>query len=187
MDAAELPLLDEIFNMLASGRHISTDAGEHYQALQKHHELFTALFQALGFRMVYDSRGFYYFEASENPSPQAQKMAIFVFILIEALADEAESIERSLFQQDWVIDELPHLRRERYRGFLKQLGVEPTVEDLSKIVIALDRFGFVARLDDRRFTFLTPAYRLLDICQEVAAAADREAESAAASSAEDGE
>ncbi len=172
-----LPQLDQIFLRLARGGHITADNSELYQPLREHERSFTDLFAHLGFRLVADSRGFYYFEGQlEQPlTPQVRKLAVFVFILVEALAEEADNVESAFFEREWQLAHLPHLQRERYLGYLKQLDVELTQDGLAGIVVALERFGFARRLDGERFRFLPPAYRFLDHCLKVAEAADAQA------------
>ncbi|RFA27299.1 hypothetical protein CAI21_14755 [Alkalilimnicola ehrlichii] len=170
-----LPHLEQIFPRLARGGHITADSGNLYQALREHERAFVDLFRHLGFRLVSDSRGFYYFEGqTDQPlTPQVRKLAVFTFIIVEALAEEVDNVESEFFERSWVLDQLPHLQRERYIGYLKQLDIELTREGLASIVNSLERFGFVRKLEGERFQYLAPAYRFLDHCLKVAEAADQ--------------
>ena len=174
-----LPQLDQIFLRLARGGHITADSNELFQPLREHERKFTDLFAHLGFRLIADSRGFYYFEGQTEQSltPQIRKMAVFIFIIVEALAEEVDNVEDAFFEREWQLTSLPHLQRERYLGYLKQLDVELADEGLVNIVVSLERFGFARRLEGERFKFLAPAYRFLDYCLKVAEAADAETQS----------
>lgn len=169
-----LPRLDQIFRRLARGGHITAENSEWYGPLREYERRFTELFEQLGFRLIADSRGFYYFEGQidQTLSPQVRKLAVFVYILVETLGEEAESVEDAFFEREWQLENLPHLQRDRYLGYLKQLEVELNEDGLANIVAALERYGFARRLDGGRFRFLAPAYRFLDHCLQVAESVD---------------
>jgi hypothetical protein len=100
-----LPHLGEIFDVLRRGRHF-------------HH---------LGFRLVVHQRDFFYFRGKDSLSPQASRMAVFVFILIESLADQGEPVVDTLMTRTFTIADLPHLKGARYRAYLQEAG--PSDED----------------------------------------------------------
>lgn len=169
-----LPHLAEIFAELGRGRHLCSEDGNLYQELQEHEADFEELFAQLGYRLVADERGFYYFHATEsqNVSPQTRRSAIFFLVLVEALwaeAGGADLLEDLVMERSWSIGELPHLQRQRYIEIMAQLEREPDEETLREEVKRLARFGFAAWSDEDRFRFRTPALRFLDIACEVAA------------------
>lgn len=168
-----LPYLAEIFAALVRGQHLCAEDGNLYQELQEHEADFEELFERLGYRLVIDQRGFYYFHAQEgqNVSPQTRRLAVFFLVLVEALwAEEGggELLEDLVMDRTWTLGELPHLQRQRYVEIMSQLEKEPDEEMLREEVKRLVRFGFAAWSSEERFRFRTPALRFLDIAREVA-------------------
>lgn len=163
-----LPHLGEIFDALRRGRHLCPEDGKLFWALRDHLEEFQDLFQNLGFHLVVHSRDFFYFRGKDSLSPQGSRMAVFNFILIEALADGGEPVVDTLMTKTFTIGELPHLKSARYRAYLKEIDATGE-DDLRRIVQNLDRLGFVQKLTDETFRFRAPAYRFFDACTQILA------------------
>ncbi|OKY76482.1 MAG: hypothetical protein BM485_04425 [Desulfobulbaceae bacterium DB1] len=161
-----LPHLNEIFDNLRRGRHLCAEDGGIYLSLRENLDAFQDLFKHLGFRLEVHPRDFFYFRGKDSLSPQASRMALFVFILIESLADHGNPIVDTLMTQTFSIPDLPHLKAARFRTYLKESGVVDG-DGLLGIVRQLDRFGFCQRLSDNTFRFRAPAYRFFDLCLEV--------------------
>jgi hypothetical protein len=158
--------LDDIFEALAKGRHISSQDGELFSILTEHGEHCRRHFAAIGFELVNDSRGFFYFNGARKGAAQGvEKFALFTFIMVDWLSDNDSSIEEGLFGTSRVVSELPHLTTDRYRGYLKQAGIE-NQEHLLQVLRRMDQCGFV-RIDDDRITFLAPIRRIFDACLSV--------------------
>jgi len=163
-----LPRLKEVFEALRRGRHLCAEDGDLYWALRDHQAAFRDLFAHLGFRLEVHPREFFYFAGEGSLSEAAARMALFVFILIEALADQGAAVEESLMTRSFSLPELPHTAGERYRAYLVEAGVEGE-EGLEGIVRNLERFGFVRRAGREQFRFRAPAYRFFDLCHQVLA------------------
>jgi hypothetical protein len=163
-----LPRLKEVFEALRRGRHLCPEDGDLYWALRDHHEAFRDLFAHLGFRLEAHPRDFFYFAGEGGLSDASSRMALFAFILIEALADQGAAVEESLMTRTFSLPELPHRKGERYRAYLKEAGVEGE-EGLDGILRNLERFGFAHRTGKTSFRFRPPAYRFLDLCHQVLA------------------
>jgi hypothetical protein len=162
----ELPGLQEIFEALRQGRHICQTDGAIYYNLKENHKAFTALFAQLGFELKKHRRDFYYFHSSNSMSGQSEKMAVFMFILIEHIADKGYNIESTLMNQQFAYNQLPHLKNARYKSIMSQLDVLDE-DGLISIVTSMDRTGFAERINDSSFAFKSPIYRFLDICQDI--------------------
>ena len=162
----ELPLADEIFDALRRGRHLCAADGKLYWALRDNLEVYKDLFHNLGFNLQVHGRDFFYFRGRDNLSPQAARMAVFVFILIEALSDQGEPVVDSLMTRTFSISELPHLKSARYRSYLKEAGAVDE-DALRNILRQLERFGFIQRHTEDTFSFRTPSYRFFDVCIEI--------------------
>ncbi len=165
-----LPDLEQVFEALRRGRHICMSDGHLYSALKSHAEDFTALFAQLGFELVRHPRDFFYFVDRSNFTDMSARMAVFMFILIEDIADRGDPVEETLMSRHFRYADLPHLAGQRYRQLMREAGMtEPG--NVENLVQAMERFGFVERLADESFSFRAPSYRFLDLCMDLAPAA----------------
>ncbi len=163
----DLPHLAEVFEALRRGKHISVRDGDLFQALEKRERLFEALFEKLGFKLIRHPRDFFYFLDTANFTDLSARMAVFMFILVESLADRGESVEETVMTRRFAYQDLPHLQGERYQTYMREAGIV-TPEELAGIVRTMERFGFARRMDEETFCFDAPIYRFLDLCLEQA-------------------
>ncbi len=164
----DLPDLGDVFEVLRRGRHICMSDGKLYASLKAHTEDFGAMFAQLGFELVQHPRDFFYFVDRGHFTELSSRMAVFMFVLIEDLADRGDAIEETVMSRHFRYAELPHLVGDRYRQTMREAGItEP--EHLENLVQTMERFGFAVRQPDRSFTFRAPAYRFLDLCLQIAA------------------
>lgn len=163
--------LEDIFQLLCRGRHICAEDGNIYFALHDNAAAFEDLFTHLGFKMEVHSRDFYYFRGGKSLSNRSERMALFIFILMEHLDGQGEAVEEGILTKKFSISELPHLGSKRYRSYMKEIGIADD-EGLSGIVANLEKFGFAQRKGDT-FRFRSPVYRFFDICGEIAQEANQ--------------
>ena len=163
---SSLPHLREIFDLLRRGQHICEADAEYYWALKESFDKYAAFFDQLGFSLVAHGRGFYYFHELVTFSDRSRRMAIFMFILVEHLADRGEAIEETLLSRLFRNDDLPHFRSDRYRGYMKEADIAGEA-DLNNVLRGMELLGFLKREDDATFRFQRPIYRFLDLCLEV--------------------
>jgi hypothetical protein len=161
-----LPHLREIFDLLRRGRHICEADAEYYWALKDLFEKYASFFDQLGFSLVAHGRGFYSFHEVVTFSGRSRRMAVFMFILVEHLADRGDSIEETLLSRLFRIDELPHFHSDRYRGYMKEADIAGDSE-LANVLRGMELLGFLKREDDGSFRFQRPVYRFLDLCLEI--------------------
>ncbi|MDZ7594556.1 MAG: hypothetical protein U0932_07890 [Thiobacillus sp.] len=166
-----LEKLEDIFRELSRGRHLCATDGDLFAALEKHPSDYQAVFKKLGFELVCDARGFYYFFGARATANNVNRLALFLYILIDWLADKGEGIMAALAGKSFSVNELPHLGSERYRGYLSHVGIA-TPADLTEVIRTMENFGFLAQASDGTFRLLPPAYRIVDAC--VAAGVDTE-------------
>jgi hypothetical protein len=162
----DLPHLARIFEALRRGRHICPRDGDLYHALHRRTESYQRLFDQLGFRLLEHPREFFYFQDASNFTDLSARMAVFVYILVEHLADSGAEIEKALLTRSFTYAELPHLEGERYLQYMREAGVT-NGDDLVNLVRTMERFGFACRQDAHTFGFLPPVYRFLDLCMDV--------------------
>ena len=162
----DLPHLAEIFQMLSSGRHICLSDGKYFYAIQNDLNNFTAFFKALKYDLITHPKEFYYFKAhtgNKNNNKSTQQMALFVFILIEHLDKKEADLVNQLMSQRFSIENLPHLKTERYTELMKEVGVTEQ-ERIRSILETLQKYGFVILHDNDTFDFKTPIHRFFDLC-----------------------
>lgn len=168
LDLSQLTQLTPIFRELFKGYHISQRDAELYSQLSNLQDAYRALFRAMGFELVCDSRGFYYFvpeQMGAQVNKTAQRLALFTFILVEHLADQGRDPLAVLDGGALGRDELPALL-DKYRDLFVQAEVQ-TQEDLEeKVMRRLTQLGF-AQEDNGIYRFLPPMHRFLDVCLAV--------------------
>lgn len=163
----DLPHMAEVFEALRRGKHVSMKDGDIFHALKKHESVYEQLFSKLGFTLVHHARDFFYFLDRSNFTDLSSKIAVFMFILVEHLADQGDTVEDTVMTRRFGYKELPHLHGERYQTYMHEAGVA-TPEDLAAIVRTMERFGFTRRTDSETFCFDVPIYRFLDLCMDMA-------------------
>ncbi|CAD5107886.1 Mks condensin complex protein MksE [Zestomonas carbonaria] len=168
IDLKELSQLAPIFRELFKGYHVSQRDAELYAQLSNQQDAYRALFRALGFELVCDSRGFYYFvpeQMGAQVNKTAQRLALFTFILVEHLADQGRDPLAVLDGGSLGRDELPPLL-EKYRDLFLQAEVTTQEELEEKVMRRLTQLGFAAE-DNGVYRFLPPMHRFLDVCLAV--------------------
>jgi hypothetical protein len=168
LDLAELSLLAPIFRELFKGYHVSRRDAELYSQLSNQQDAYRALFKALGFELVCDPRGFYYFvpeQMGAQVNKTAQRLALFTFIIVEHLADQGRDPLAVLDGGSLGRDELPPLL-EKYRELFLQAEVQTQDELEEKVMRRMTQLGFASE-DNGVYRFLPPMHRFLDVCLSV--------------------
>ncbi len=168
IDLKELTQLAPIFRELFKGYHVSRRDPELYAQLSNLQDQYRALFKALGYELICDSRGFYYFvpeQMGAQVNKTAQRLALFTFILVEHLADQGRDPLAVLDGGSLGRDELPALF-DKYRDLFLQAEVT-TIEELEeKVMRRLTQLGFASE-ENGIYRFLAPMHRFLDVCLSV--------------------
>ena len=170
LDLSELSQLAPIFRELFKGYHVSRRDPELYAQLSNFQDQYRTLFKALGFELVCDTRGFYYFVpdsamAAAQVNKTAQRLALFTFIIVEHLADQGRDPIAVLDGGSLGRDELPPLL-EKYRDLFLQAEVQTQDELEEKVMRRLTQLGFASE-DNGIYRFLPPMHRFLDVCLSV--------------------
>lgn len=168
IDLKEMTQLAPIFRELFKGYHLSRSEPECYAQLSTMQDQYRALFKALGFELVCDPRGFYYFvpeQMGAQVNKTAQRLALFTFILVEHLADQGRDPLSVLDGGSIGRDELPALL-EKYRDLFMQAEVTTHEELEEKVIRRLTQLGF-AEDSNGVYRFLPPMHRFLDVCLAV--------------------
>ncbi|WP_312957527.1 Mks condensin complex protein MksE [Stutzerimonas nitrititolerans] len=168
IDLKEMTQLAPIFRELFKGYHLSRSEPEPYVQLSNLQDQYRALFKALGFELVCDPRGFYYFvpeQMGAQVNKTAQRLALFTFILVEHLADQGRDPLAVLDGGSLGRDELPALL-DKYRDLFLQAEVTTQDELEEKVIRRLTQLGF-AEDSNGVYRFLPPMHRFLDVCLSV--------------------
>ncbi|MBG6288417.1 MULTISPECIES: Mks condensin complex protein MksE [Pseudomonas] len=168
INLTEMTQLAPIFRELFKGFHISRRDPELYSQLSNQQDAYRALFRSLGYELVCDTRGFYYFvpeQTGAQVNKTAQRLALFTFILVEHLADQGRDPLAVLDGGSIGRDELPPLL-EKYRDLFLQAEVTTQEELEEKVMRRLTQLGFAAE-DNGVYRFLPPIHRFLDVCLSV--------------------
>lgn len=181
IDLKELTQLAPIFRELFKGYHLSRHDAESYTELTNQQDAYRALFKAMGFELVCDIRGFYYFvpeQMGAQVNKTAQRLALFTFIVVEHLADQGRDPLSVLDGGSLGRDELPAIFN-KYQELFSQAEISSLEELEEKILRRLTQLGFASETGGI-YRFLAPMHRFLDVCLSVQQ--DRDLAAAVASS-----
>jgi chromosome condensin MukBEF MukE localization factor len=165
---SELPHLQEVFDSLRSGRHLSPDDEPVFSAVAANFDAYAAHFAPLGLTLVRHPREFFYFEpdTTESMTQTLPRIAVFSFILIDHAANAGKPIEEFLLGEHFLISRLPHFTLDRYAALLRQVDVEDET-GLRLVLKSMERLGWVKFVGDEEFRFLRPFHRVFDKCLEL--------------------
>ena len=167
---SELPYLQELFDRLKRGYHLSPEDEPTFSAVAANHEAYAAYFAPLGLKLVRHPREFFYFdpEATENVPETLPRIAVFSFILVDHAANAGRPIEDYLLNQHFLISKLPHFSLDRYVTLLRQVDVEDAA-GIRTVLKHMERLGWVKFVGEEEFRFLRPFHRVFDKCLELSA------------------
>ena len=165
---SELPYLQEIFDRLKRGYHLSSEDEPMFSAVAANHEDYAAYFAPLGLKLVRHPREFFYFdpEAAESMPETLPRIAVFSFILVDYAANAGKPIEEYLLNQHFLISKLPHFSLDRYGALLRQVEVEDPA-GLRTVLKHMERLGWVKFVGEEEFRFLRPFHRVFDKCLDL--------------------
>lgn len=182
---SELSYLQDIFDRLRNGHHLSIEDEPSFSAVTENYDAYAQYFAPLGLTLVRNERDFFYFEPkSADPPPDTlARIAVFSFILIDDAANAGKRIEEFVFTTHFFISRLPHFSLDRYVTLLKQVGVAD-LAGLRPILKRMELFGWIKFLSEEEFRFLRPFHRMFDKCLELSAAAAQRSDDSPSSNAE---
>jgi hypothetical protein len=165
-----LPYVQEIFDRLRLGCHLSPEDEPAFSAVAANYEAYAEYFEPLGLKLVRHPREFFYFapESAEKVPESLPRIAVFSFILIDYADNTGKPIEEFLLNQHFFISRLPHLSLDRYAALLRQVEIEDAA-GLRKILKNMERLGWVKFHGEEEFRLLRPFHRVFDKCLELSA------------------
>jgi hypothetical protein len=167
---SELPYLQQLFDRLRRGWHLSPDDEPLFSAVAMQPEAYVDYFAPLGIKLVRHPRDFFYFEpeSGETIAETLPRIAVFSYILIDYTANLGRPIEEYLLGQHFLVSKLPHFSLDRYVAMLRQVAVDG-VDDLRQVLKNMERYGWVKFFDNDEFKILRPFHRVFDKCLELVA------------------
>jgi hypothetical protein len=164
----DLPHLQEVFDKLRGGHHLSPEDEPAFSAVAADYDAYAAHFAPFGLTLVRHPREFFYFEpeTNESPSQTLPRIAVFSFVLIDYAANAGKPIEEFVLGTHFLISRLPHFTLDRYAALLRQVDVEDPAA-LRLVVKSMERLGWVKFVGEEEFRFLRPFHRVFDKCLEL--------------------
>jgi hypothetical protein len=167
---SELPYLQQLFDRLRRGWHLSPDDEPLFSAVAMQPDAYVDYLAPLGIKLVRHPRDFFYFEpeSGETVAETLPRIAVFSYILIDHTANLGHPIEQYLLGQHFLVSRLPHFSLDRYVAMLRQVEVDD-VDGLRQVLKNMERYGWVKFFDTDEFKILRPFHRVFDKCLELAA------------------
>ncbi len=182
IDTEKLLHITEIHRKLLSGYHISTQDHALFPELSEQEQSYRQLFALLGYHLIADPKGFYYFlpegGGAQQLNKSAQRFSLITFALVEFYADQGRDPQYIFDSEPISPAILPELL-EKYRDLFAQAEIL-TVEELEeKVLRKMVSYGIASTAEGRGYRMLPPIHRFLDLClqlHEEAQAQQREGE-----------
>lgn len=168
VDLARLPHLQEINKKLVGGFHICEHNLSLWQELDQNEDAYIALFKGLGYRLLRDSRGFFFIDSDESTvtmGKTSRAFALTIYTLVEYFANKGFDPVRALFEQDIDISTLDAIVSD-YQHLFEQIEIDSGHELRKEIITRMLRFG-LAREYGGGYRLLPPIYRYLDALNDV--------------------
>lgn len=169
IDLSQLSELKTINKKLMSGYHISEHDTALFQQLDLAFESYQALFNALGYTLVHDARGYYYLQTDEgtaNMGKISRAFALTIFVLIEHFANAGKDPLSALFDTNIDLALMMELVQTN-KSLFDQLEIFSGSDMRRDVCLRMVRLG-IARETEDGFKILAPAHRYLDALSEMA-------------------
>jgi chromosome condensin MukBEF MukE localization factor len=169
INLAQLSSLTPIYQKLMSGFHITENNLSLWQSLDQHEEQYQALFSALGYKLIKDARGYFYFSTPDTTvtmTKTSRRIALFIYTLIEYWADQGYDPVGALFEQTLSKDVFQKLF-DLNTSIFEQIDITKPSEIKSEIIKRMVRLGFAKEVG-KEFRLLPPCYRYIDAVLELA-------------------
>jgi hypothetical protein len=169
-----LPHLAELFKLFNGGKHLNrlSDAAL-WAELEQEQEVYTVLFQALGYELCIDGRGFAWFhsdELSPTVSNQSRQLALLFMVIFDTQADAGKALNRF---SEWRVDRsLMEVVFEQHQELLVTEGLD--ADTLLGLLDKAETFGFARRMSGH-WELLPAVCRYLDHFEALAEQAREQA------------
>jgi len=126
---SDLPYLQDLFQLLRMGHHLSPEDGPIFSAVTGNYEAYASQFALLGLKLARHRRDFFYFEPDANDGMRdtLPRIAVFSFILVDHLANAETRMAQPLSTMERV-NRNEDMRR--LRELVREQGVKQIVVGL---------------------------------------------------------
>lgn len=184
-DLNNLKYVGEIFDALASGKHIdaSQDSVWWMQLQGDNKDDYELLFNKLGKKLVVDPHGFAYFDFDDTNQKAAQQIVLLFLLIFRRKHENGADL---LKFTSWELD--PSFMEELFEQNRKLLEDEGVDSDnkWNRIVNKAESLGFMVKRGDC-YWLLNAAWRVLNIFEEIASSDNENVEDDSLDSLNDGE
>lgn len=163
----QLPQLSELFRWFNAGKILNRIAEPQlWMALEQHQEDYQALFNALGYDIRFDGRGFAWFHFDDSNSANSKttrQLALLFMMIFDVQADAGKAL---LNFESWSID--PLLLTQVLEQHQELLAAESiTIDQLNALMDTATRYGF-AKEHSGNWQLLPAVFRYLDHFEQLA-------------------
>lgn len=175
LDLMELPSLAELFRFFNSGKHLNRLSSPTLWAeLEQQQTAYQTIFNALGFDLKIDGRGFAWFQTEENNpniNKTSRQLALLFMVIFDLKADAGIPLNRF---GEWRIDtETLQQVYEKHQGILD--AEELLVEALKQLLERATNLGFCENYG-AYWQLLPAVFRYLDHIEALAELTKEEGE-----------
>ncbi|ANG62609.1 hypothetical protein A8C75_09015 [Marinobacterium aestuarii] len=166
--------LAELFKLFNGGKHLNrlSDAAL-WAELEQEQEVYTALFQALGYELCVDGRGFAWFHSddlSPTVSNQSRQLALLFMVIFDTQADAGKALNRC---SEWRVERsLMEVVFDQHQDLLVAEGLD--ADTLLGLLDKAETFGFARRMSGH-WELLPAVCRYLDHFEALAEQAREQA------------
>lgn len=168
IDLSQLTSLTTIYQKLMSGFHITENDLILWQSLDQHLSSYQALFSGLGYNLIKDARGYFYFstpDTSVTMTKTSRRIALFLYTLIEFWADKGYDPVAALFEQTLSRDTFEKLFHQN-ASIYEQIDITSPSDIRNEVIKRMVRLGFAKEIG-KEYKLLAPCYRYIDAVMEL--------------------
>jgi chromosome condensin MukBEF MukE localization factor len=168
IDLSKLNALTTVYQKLMSGFHITENNLILWQSLDQNLEAYQALFNSLGYTLIKDARGYFYFSTPDTTvtmTKTSRRIALFLYTLIEYWADKGYDPVAALFEQALNRDTFERLFNQNTSIF-EQIDINSAGDIRNEIIKRMVRLGFAKEIG-KEYKLLAPCYRYIDAVMEL--------------------
>jgi len=167
-ELGDLKFVKELFQHFSMGYHLCIDDGPLYAELTAREVQYRDLFDSLGYSLCSGTTGVYYFEPEKeriSVNTMSKKFTLFMAVLYDFLADQGKDPVSGIFEDGFLVKDLPHLKVEHYKNIMEKVNIRQE-SDLIKILHRLQKYGFLDLKDNYLIYFKKSASRFTSLFAE---------------------
>ncbi|GAA3911790.1 condensin complex protein MksE [Litoribacillus peritrichatus] len=168
IDLSKMRSMTPIYQKLMSGFHITEANLTLWQELDQFNVEYEQLFKGLGYTLIKDARGYFYFSSPDTTvtmTKTSRRIALLVYTLIEHWADKGYDPIGALFDQPLNKDVCRQLYDKNINVF-EQIDINSAADIQNEILKRMARLGF-AKEQGKEHRLLPSCYRYIDAVMEL--------------------